>query len=979
MTQLVPPGSVSFASGNFKNARKNFEKALLIRTTFGRENPTVACSAHALGSLYARMPRRQEDAIALLGKAASIRKEQLGEDSVHLADTLHELGSAIMVRQSAQSLQQALAYLSQAAAIREEKLGKRNAEYAASMHQLGQVHLHLGLASEAVLYLQAALSLRETLLGRQSAQAAASKAALGVACANNGDLEKGFKLLKATYKYREKLFGPNHALSADVLHQIGLVMIRQKKLDASLAPLLQALKVYRKLNQDDVKARLEDSEEDTAALVQKTSERTKRVQTKRSRKGTKPSESADPAETEAKSSGFMAKVRTLAKHRLGVGQKQDQEDPERQEDEEAAKAAVAKQRARSKDAKDDDEDSEVCIEEIDADIRGCFAPRLANVMLTLADVYADLRDLAEAKYWLDRSACVREELFGSSSAELGEAMHHFGLLHRRLGSSKKALAYFRKALRSRERSCGYSHNATAETCEQLAQVLHDLGNGEEAGIFINKAVAIRESLPSTKQSGLQETLEKSHALAASGMEYDPVQRGETVPHISKRTLEEVCVEVGSPRTTASAAFAQGHCMSSARGSASEVEALRSQLEALTLRVEVLEEDLRELRGREQPHEVPVIDPADSHPEEAASTTSFEEVEPSRLETLAGPYPWSVREEAAREIGQFLRRSLAGQNRGTSGRSRLPNLQNRIYLVARDYQGTLYNPVRVEDRFYRVRALCQQGNDWGDSVFVGLPSQREAVLATRAAGLSEPESIPGISLHPRDFVIHQEEGHLDCDYRVGRYTLPESGFVVAVIAVAVVDGRLLACFPEQVWKKSAAGRLLPAKALSKAILCSVASSEESDRGSPTPDKPDCKVWVGLLDNKLEAELDFISEEPIAYKFSPIASADLLPFAVALVEVCQTHFVFATAESGVPVGQVPECPPSGSHQDDRIAALERGLAALHQSLEKMMGSQTSAPVDPAPAPKAVPLPPRRPSALRSNSRKDVEPTVEEKFPG
>jgi len=130
-------GSVSFASGKYKEARKNFEKALLIRTSLARENPAVACSAHALGSLYARMPRRQEDAIALLGKAAGIRKDMLGEDSVHLADTLHELGSAIMHRQTPQSLQQALAYLSQAAAIREEKLGKRNAGAHCQKHRRG--------------------------------------------------------------------------------------------------------------------------------------------------------------------------------------------------------------------------------------------------------------------------------------------------------------------------------------------------------------------------------------------------------------------------------------------------------------------------------------------------------------------------------------------------------------------------------------------------------------------------------------------------------------------------------------------------------------------------------------------------------------------------------------------------------------------------------------------------------------------------
>ncbi|CAK9039728.1 unnamed protein product [Durusdinium trenchii] len=512
-------GNVCFASGKFKVARRNFEKALQTRTAFGRENPTVASSAHALGSLYARMPRRQEEAIVLLGKAASIRKEQLGEDSVHLADTLHELGSAIMRRKTAQSLQQALAYLSQAAAIRAEKLGKRNLDYSASLHQLGQVHLHLGQASEAILYLQAALSLRERLVGRNSAQVAASKAALGVACANHSELDKAFKLLKLAYKQREKLFGQNHALPADTLQQIGLVMIRQGKLDASLAPLLQALKVFKQLNSNDVAERLEDSD-DSAALVQKPSERSRRIQAKRSRKG-KPIETSDEEpEEKRKSIGFMAKIRSVAKMPSFGKRPKSTETAETE-----------------KELRDDGEDSEVCIEEIGVDTRGCFAARLATSMQTLADVYMKLRDLNQSKFWLDRSVCIREELFGTSSAEFGESMHRFGLLKQQSGSTKASALYLRKALRARERSCGYSHPATAETCEQLAQVLQSLGKREEAGIFMNKALAIRESLPSINQSDLAGTREKSHQFAANAMEYDPVQQGEIVPHISKRSAE----------------------------------------------------------------------------------------------------------------------------------------------------------------------------------------------------------------------------------------------------------------------------------------------------------------------------------------------------------------------------------------------------------------------------------------------------------
>lgn len=73
-----------------------------------------------------------------------------------------------------------------------------------------------------------------------------------------------------------------------------------------------------------------------------------------------------------------------------------------------------------------------------------------------------------------------------------------------------------------------------------------------------------------------------------------------------------------------------------------------------------------------------------------------------------------------------------------GRERLNPLQSRIYVVLRDYNGLVTeHPARIFSRFSAVKALCFRAGSPGDSVFVGLPSQREARLAVEAAGCSWP--------------------------------------------------------------------------------------------------------------------------------------------------------------------------------------------------------------------------------------------------
>ena len=508
-------GSVHFATGNVQQARRSFEKALLIRVNQTSADATIACSAHALGSLCVRSPRRLEEGLMLLQKAAEIRRRQLGEGSIHLAETLHELGSGLLLRGDADDAQEGLAHLSQAASIREEHLGKRNLTYAASLHQLGQAHLLLALPSEAKLYLQASLALREKLVGKHSAQAASSRAALGVAFANVGDLDTAMGFLKTAYRDREKALGKMHALSADTLYQVGLVLVRKQESEQALAALTEALKVFSFLNDADVQARLADSDEEQD--VPRISERTKRVQAKRGRGQAEAAKESTQTETRH---SLALRVFTKVKSKLLPAKQVGREDGD------SVSTALGLPN-----------EEEVCIEDTGVDIRGCHAPKLALLMQTLASVHMDLREFSRSRYWLDCSCCIREEVFGIVSKEVGETMHQFGLLFRLCHDPSAALSYFRKALHARERTCGFVHAATAETCEQLAGVLHELGNAEEASIFMSKAVAVKEQIPSITAAELEQAREKWNGLAAAGMEYDPVQMGEALPHISRRSAE----------------------------------------------------------------------------------------------------------------------------------------------------------------------------------------------------------------------------------------------------------------------------------------------------------------------------------------------------------------------------------------------------------------------------------------------------------
>ena len=102
-------------------------------------------------------------------------------------------------------------------------------------------------------------------------------------------------------------------------------------------------------------------------------------------------------------------------------------------------------------------------------------------------------------------------------------------------------------------------------------------------------------------------------------------------------------------------------------------------------------------------------------------------------TAGLPLSWARREEIADGIGLWARRALDGQNRGSSGRDLNP-LQSRLWIVFRSIEGEDFNPPLVYRSWTGAKALVKRGPETGGSVFVGVPSEREAIRVVRFSGL-----------------------------------------------------------------------------------------------------------------------------------------------------------------------------------------------------------------------------------------------------
>lgn len=212
---------------------------------------------------------------------------------------------------------------------------------------------------------------------------------------------------------------------------------------------------------------------------------------------------------------------------------------------------------------------------------------------------------------------------------------------------------------------------------------------------------------------------------------------------------------------------------------------------------------------------------------------------------------------------------------------------------------------------------------------------------------------------RNSLVSSGEGSCVDAYGIGCLELETPSLSIAIIAVAVVDGRVLVALPEEAWARKRESRRLPAGAIRKATSLKVVSCALGDRGTPS-EAPDLKIWVGILEPEYEQLVTFDIELP-EIDFPGEAEQQRVPYAPALVAVCQDHFTFMTAESQV----VP--PPGLNPLEVRMNRMEQMLAEIRQVMRP-----PGVVANPKPAPS-------RPSALRRPSRSTPGPaTAAQAFP-
>ena len=183
-------------------------------------------------------------------------------------------------------------------------------------------------------------------------------------------------------------------------------------------------------------------------------------------------------------------------------------------------------------------------------------------------------------------------------------------------------------------------------------------------------------------------------------------------------------------------------------SRAEIEDLRLQLSSLRIRVFAQEERIEELErrlgegARTPPSSVAPLEVVRAPPSEAGSGAGSYSLLSGSAGGGVGPVTTEDHEGRvllAKQCGRFLRRAVQGDFRGSSGRDRL-RLQSRHYVVARGFEGELYEPVRILDSFTEVRSICKRDHSCGQAVFLGFATKWEVRIALEEGGFERPAGL-----------------------------------------------------------------------------------------------------------------------------------------------------------------------------------------------------------------------------------------------
>jgi serine/threonine protein kinase len=211
-------GSVYTNLGLYEQAETLLSRALAIRRgELGDDNLDVADSFKHLGGLYTTMAR-PADAIPLLEQARAIETRHLPEDDLRLGSTWYRLASAHMQTRVPQD---AAVTLERARSIFEQHLGPDDIAVAWCLNDLGNVRLLGKDFAGARPFYERALRIKEKVLPPDHPDLAIGMNNLGMALVYLGEFDQAQPLLERSLAIQEKVFGREHRLIAYALWAMG--------------------------------------------------------------------------------------------------------------------------------------------------------------------------------------------------------------------------------------------------------------------------------------------------------------------------------------------------------------------------------------------------------------------------------------------------------------------------------------------------------------------------------------------------------------------------------------------------------------------------------------------------------------------------------------------------------------------------------------------------------------------------------------
>ncbi|CAE7376809.1 sec61a [Symbiodinium necroappetens] len=390
-----------------------------------------------------------------------------------------------------------------------------------------------------------------------------------------------------------------------------------------------------------------------------------------------------------------------------------------------------------------------------------------------------------------------------------------------------------------------------------------------------------------------------------------------------------------------------------------LDTLEAHIRALTARVELLELENKVLKVRVERLEgegfevVSESRPA-TPPRESASLSSClaasspyrpaERSRPSSSSAVAsssGPSAEKFRGQVADEIGAYIRRCLSGGNRGSSGHEKI-DLPNRVYVVVKDFKENLFDPARVFSTWRDTQPIVSvgpgPGKQFGESIFVGFPSQWEAA----AQDLSR-------------FALAREDGPI-FDYglvAVRPKAVEGAPWVALVVIGEDADGELVVALPGGAWHRTAtaARRRVPTASLKSPRAFSVRLAAFEARVAELR-----TAWAQLLDFVAVGEADL----DLGFSFGEGEQVDCV-FPPDLVEAAGNRLA-----SHRPVSEDSRDEPGWAA---RVADLERDMGNLQQGIKDILAKLGSGPAEAADRPQQPAT--SRPSALRTSTRDKAPP--------